>query len=170
MVEPANVSAVLDGQRHASQQRCVGCGYPMRAPSDSESVCACCLAGCPPFNEFFRCELEARLAWMGLSLTLHSAVRPFPGDHAATPAHVSAKGRDLFDALHQVDLAAYAARFTELKPAGPGKWKGICALHQERTPSFYVYGDPWRWRCYGACAQGGDIVALSRELRGAGRR
>ena len=76
----------------------------------------------------------------------------------------------MFDALHQVNLAEYAARFTGLRPAGPAKWRGLCPLHEEKTPSFYVYSNPWRWRCYGACATGGDIVALAREMKRKGVR
>ena len=37
-------------------------------------------------------------------------------------------------------------------------------LHEERTPSFVVYEDTQHWRCYGACARGGDVVELARLL------
>jgi len=57
-----------------------------------------------------------------------------------------------------------AARFTELRPAGTGKLKGRCPMHQERTPSFYVFVDHQRWRCFGACAAGGDVIDLAKRL------
>ena len=50
-------------------------------------------------------------------------------------------------------------------PTGPGRWKGLCPIHHEKTPSFYIYSEPWRWYCFGACAGGGDIVDLARELQ-----
>lgn len=32
-----------------------------------------------------------------------------------------------------------------------------CPLHNEKTPSFHVFPDTGRWRCFGACGKGGDI-------------
>jgi hypothetical protein len=119
------------------------------------------------YNDFFSSEAEARFAWALYSLARYGVERRFPGD-APTKPSVTPTSRGLFDRLHQVDLAAWASQYTQLKPAGPNKWKGRCPLHQERTPSFYVYHDDskgWRWRCFGACASGGDIVDFYRELK-----
>ena len=66
--------------------------------------------------------------------------------------------------LKQLDLATVTGRYTQLRWAGPGKLKGRCPLHEERTPSFYVYEDSQRWHCFGACATGGDVVDLIRGL------
>jgi len=150
---------------------CLACGFPIRLSSDSELFCACCWAGCPQFNEHFRCPIEARLAWAGYCLRRYGEreIRLFPGDRPPAP-QLSPKGRNLFDALHQVDLAEFAARYTRLKPTAPGRWKGLCPIHSEKTPSFYVYADPWRWFCFGACATRGDIVDLARELKRKARR
>jgi len=63
-----------------------------------------------------------------------------------------------------LDITAVASRFTDLKPAGHQRLKGQCPLHQERTPSFYIYEDKQRWRCYGACAEGGDVITLLARL------
>lgn len=67
--------------------------------------------------------------------------------------------------LKQLDLATVAGKFTRLQTAGGQKLKGRCPLHDERTPSFYVYEDSQRWRCFGACATGGDVVNLIHSLR-----
>ena len=67
--------------------------------------------------------------------------------------------------LKQLDLATVAGKYTILRPAGPGKLKGCCPLHKERTASFYVYEDTQRWRCFGACATGGDVIDLLAALR-----
>ena len=67
--------------------------------------------------------------------------------------------------LKQLDLATVVGQYTELRPAGPGKLKGRCPLHEERTPSFYVYEDTQKWHCFGACATGGDIVDLVTAVR-----
>lgn len=157
---------------------CLVCGY-----ESQPDICYCCQAGCwPPYNEYFRCEVTARLAWLGLDAGLEEFAAsegrtyklcPFPGDRpppSPLPANVNG---NLFERLKVVDLAEWAAQFTRLNPVRPNRWKGLCPLHHEKTPSFYVDFDPakgWRWRCFGGCANGGDIVALARELERIGRR
>ena len=123
----------------------------------------------PRFNEWFETEDEARFTWALYSLARYSESRHFPGDQR--PVTLSTRGRSLFDALHQVDLAAYAGRFTELRQVGADRWKGLCPLHAERTASFIVSQQDgiWSWHCFGACATGGDIVALVRELKARGK-
>lgn len=66
--------------------------------------------------------------------------------------------------LKALDISQVADRFTELKPAGSGKLKGLCPLHSEKTASFYVYEESQRWRCFGACATGGDVIDLLERL------
>lgn len=154
---------------------CLSCLYPL-TPAQQD-ICHCCAGLCPcenrwpPFNEYFRCEPQARLAWFAVEAALYQArpserpfqPRRFPMDASPTP--VFRPGDSVFDQLRRADLAAYAGKYTRLNQVGPGTWRGKCPLHKERTGSFYVYADPWRWRCYGACAMGGDILTLKRELR-----
>lgn len=162
--------------------KCISCGYTLTL--GAQAICLCCAGVCPcgcqwpPYNEFFRCEVQARLSWFGLEATLYQ-LRPsklpfeprrFPGD-PAPPSPALAPGASIFERLRQVDLSDYAGRFTRLNPVGPGRWRGKCPLHEEKTGSFYVFqGDRgWRWHCFGACAHGGDIVSLKRELRQLGK-
>ena len=70
--------------------------------------------------------------------------------------------------LKALDIVDMVRRFTELSGHGD-RLKGRCPLHQEQTASFYVYQDTQRWRCYGACADSGDIVDLVQRLRSRGR-
>lgn len=60
--------------------------------------------------------------------------------------------------LKTIDLATAAQRFTDLSPSGDNKLRGKCPLHDERSPSFYIYQDSQTWHCFGACARGGDVV------------
>ncbi len=49
----------------------------------------------------------------------------------------------------------------DLTPDGPRRVKGLCPIHQERTPSFKVHVDGELrgcWSCYGACDCTGDII------------
>lgn len=63
-----------------------------------------------------------------------------------------------------LDLADIAGRYTHLEKAGSnGRVKGLCPLHQEKTPSFFVFGDTQRWHCFG-CNQGGDVFDLLQAV------
>ena len=44
----------------------------------------------------------------------------------------------------------------ELKRSGRN-FNAPCPFHSERTPSFVVFPEKQTWRCFGACATGGDI-------------
>ncbi len=43
---------------------------------------------------------------------------------------------------------------------------GLCPLHNEKHPSFYVYPETNRWWCYGGCGQGGDVINFIKLLQG----
>ena len=62
-----------------------------------------------------------------------------------------------------------AERVTQLSKTGKAM-KGLCPFHDEKSPSFYVWPDTQRWRCFGACATGGDVVDLMRHLDNQRRR
>ena len=41
--------------------------------------------------------------------------------------------------------------------------KANCPFHAERTPSFVVFPDSGTWRCFGACAVGGDVISFIQK-------
>ena len=41
--------------------------------------------------------------------------------------------------------------------------KICCPFHQEDTPSFSYSAEKGIWRCFGACKDGGDVIALHRR-------
>jgi len=43
----------------------------------------------------------------------------------------------------------------------------LCPLHEEKTPSFHIYRNNNRWRCYG-CNQGGNSIDLAMLIHGYG--
>jgi hypothetical protein len=65
-----------------------------------------------------------------------------------------------------IRLEDYAGRFTQLRPSGRDRLKGLCPIHREQTASFYVYTDQQKWHCYGACGSGGDVIDLAERLEG----
>lgn len=72
---------------------------------------------------------------------------------------------DIFEQIKAaVSIEDFAGRFTDLSPSGSDTMKGVCPLHSERTPSFVVYLSTDTWRCFGACADGGDVIALAQRL------
>src|SRR5919107_422082 len=54
---------------------------------------------------------------------------------------------------------------TELRRAGPGRFKGLCPFHEERTPSFSVNADEGFYHCFG-CGAGGDAFSFVMETEG----
>jgi DNA primase len=62
------------------------------------------------------------------------------------------------------DIVDVASAYTRLQRAGR-KWKGLCPLHKEKTPSFHVDPDLGFFKCFG-CGQGGDAIKLHMLLSG----
>lgn len=63
------------------------------------------------------------------------------------------------DIKSRLDLPEIVSGYAPLQPSGRN-FKANCPFHQERTPSFYVYPDRHTWRCFGACATGGDVFTF----------
>jgi DNA primase len=52
-----------------------------------------------------------------------------------------------------------------LKKAGT-VYKMCCPFHADKTPSFVVNPETQQWRCFGACATGGDIFTYEMKVNG----
>ena len=63
---------------------------------------------------------------------------------------------EVSDIKEKIDLVEYVLRHVPLQKSGQN-FKANCPFHQEKTPSFYVFPDKQTWRCFGACADGGDV-------------
>jgi DNA primase len=63
----------------------------------------------------------------------------------------------------KVSLADLVARYTNMKRSGT-HLKGCCPVHQESTPSFFVFADDHA-HCYG-CGFHGDVVDLWARMNG----
>ena len=50
-----------------------------------------------------------------------------------------------------------------LRKAGRS-YKSVCPFHTERTPSFVVFPERQSWRCFGACATGGDVLSFVMRM------
>lgn len=45
-------------------------------------------------------------------------------------------------------------------------YKSLCPFHTENTPSFIVNDEKQTWKCFGACAKGGDIFEFAMKRHG----
>lgn len=63
------------------------------------------------------------------------------------------------DIKGRLDILDVVSQFVTLHRSGRS-YKANCPFHQERTPSFYVFPERQSWRCFGACATGGDLFTF----------
>jgi len=74
--------------------------------------------------------------------------------------------------INEEDIAAVRDRarieeivgsYVTLRSSG-GTMKGLCPFHDEKTPSFQVTPARGYWYCFGACAEGGDVIDFMRKI------
>jgi hypothetical protein len=63
-----------------------------------------------------------------------------------------------------IPIGDIASQHTKLKRVGKNL-VGLCPLHQERNPSFYLYPETNSFWCYG-CQKGGDVIKFVELIHG----
>ena len=65
----------------------------------------------------------------------------------------------------RIDITGYIQQQVPLKKAGR-YYKANCPFHSEKTPSFIVNPETQSWRCFGSCAEGGDLFSFAMKHHG----
>jgi DNA primase len=71
---------------------------------------------------------------------------------------------DIDEVRGRADIVEVIGEHVRLRKAG-SKWKGLCPLHQEKTPSFSIDPDKGLWYCFG-CNQGGSVFTFLEQVEG----
>jgi len=69
------------------------------------------------------------------------------------------------DVKARLDIVEVVSQRVPLQRSG-NSYKANCPFHQEKTPSFHVFPDRQSWRCFGACATGGDVLSFVMRAEG----
>ena len=70
------------------------------------------------------------------------------------------------DVKNQIDIVDLVSENVNLRRTGKN-YIGFCPFHENtRTPSFVVFPDSGTWRCFGQCAEGGDVFSYVMKRDG----
>jgi DNA primase len=72
---------------------------------------------------------------------------------------------DIADIKNRLDIVDVVSTYVELRQTGKN-FRSPCPFHSERTPSFIVSPETQSWRCFGACATGGDVLSFVQKAEG----
>ncbi len=66
----------------------------------------------------------------------------------------------------RLDIVDVVSETVSLRRSGRN-YAGFCPFHHNtRTPSFFVFPETQTWRCFGACAEGGDLFSFVMKKEG----
>jgi DNA primase len=66
----------------------------------------------------------------------------------------------------RLDILDVIGEQVQLRRSGRN-YAGFCPFHaNSRTPAFYVFPETQTWRCFGACAEGGDVFGFVMKKNG----
>ena len=63
------------------------------------------------------------------------------------------------------DIVEIIGERVALRPAGPGRYSGLCPFHNETAPSFQVHAERGFFHCFG-CKESGDVFSFLMKREG----
>lgn len=160
------------GPRPAPKQICSLCARPYWDVSPAGDGISC--APIPDWEYLgLKKPADFEREIIGLLISLRRALarrardlKSRPSQHAhQRPGYAASSSESYAKIKARCRIEDEAGQLTHLRPSGRNL-KGSCPFHLERTPSFVVFPESQRWKCFGACGEGGDVIDL---LRKAGR-
>ena len=106
---------------------------------------------------------------MGFTRAMGLSGKPRPGAGLAFRAHTVPPEfqQDFQHAKEQIKLRVPIEEVVRERVPGLKKrgrlWTACCPFHEEKSPSFKVDPSRGTWRCYGACAVGGDVISFLQK-------
>ena len=67
------------------------------------------------------------------------------------------------DIKARLDILDLVSQYVPLQQSG-ASYRARCPFHTEKTPSFFVFPNRQSWRCFGACATGGDVFSFFMRM------
>lgn len=64
-----------------------------------------------------------------------------------------------------ITVPEYYSKYIDSSVSLMSSPKQCCPFHKENTPSFIYDQTKGKWRCYGACKTGGDVIALHQKKK-----
>jgi hypothetical protein len=72
---------------------------------------------------------------------------------------------DIKDRTDIMEIISFFAQREGINVEKAGRnYKAPCPFHDDKDSSFFIFPETQTWRCFGACATGGDVFSLFEKM------